>query len=89
MIAVTLTALFVLAAVAAMGTIALTWQQHGAAALQAAGHAAACPETIIVRFTVRELQVRRDAGNVVALPVRQRVQPVVQSLPQPPLRAAA
>ena len=89
MFALTLTALFTLSAFAALGAMAVTWQQHGAAALQAAGQAAACPETVTVRFVVREVQVPRSRANVVTLPVRPAIKPAARLAPQPPLRAAA
>ena len=87
MIAFGMTALFVMAAFAALAVIAVSFARAvpQVRALKAA--LASCPETRELRFTVRELVVTpaRGAarGNVVALPVR--FKPAALQ----PLRAAA
>jgi hypothetical protein len=75
MTALLLTALFVTAALVAFGVLVSSWQQHGADALALRGKLAACPETVTVRYAVREVKVLRGAAQgsakLFVLPVRQ------------------
>jgi hypothetical protein len=73
-----LTTLFAAAALFAVAVLVSSWQQHGAQALALPGRLAACPETVTVRYAVRETKVLRGAAQVFVLPVRQvAVKPVL------------
>ena len=84
MIAFGLTALFALAAIAALGTLGFS---IAAALPRIAGIKAGladCPQTRALRFTVREITVSPRHGQIATLPVR------IKPLASPrPLRAAA
>ena len=84
MIAFGLTALFALAAIAALGTLGFS---IAAALPRIAGIKAAladCPQTRELRFSIREITVSPRHGQVAHLPVR--IKPLVSPRP---LRAAA
>ena len=66
-----LTALFAAAALFALGVLVSSWKQHSADALALRGKLAACPETVSVRYAVREMKVLRGAAQIFVLPVRQ------------------
>lgn len=85
MLAMILSSLFALAAVAAITTIAASWQQHGAALLAARGQLEACPASLTVRYSVTELKVLRGSAKILVLPVRQ----LAVRAPRAALRAAA
>jgi len=85
MLAVILSALFALAAVAAITTIAASWHHHGAAVFAARGQFDACAETMTMRYSVTETKVLRGSAQILVLPVRQ----LAIRAPQAGLRAAA
>jgi hypothetical protein len=80
MVALLSIAVFVVAALMALGSLSQSWQRYGKLALAARGELAKCPEHRELRYRIIELK----PGNVVALPLRPRV--VLESVP---LRAAA
>ena len=84
MMAFGLTALFALAAIAALGTLGFS---IAAALPRVAGIRAAladCPQSRELRFTIREITVSPRHGQVATLPVR-----IKQAGSPQPLRAAA
>lgn len=80
MVALLSIAVFVAAALLALGSLAHGWQRYGKLALAARGELAMCPEHRELRYRIIELK----PGNVVALPLRPRAAPGFV-----PLRAAA
>jgi hypothetical protein len=80
MVALLSIAVFVVAALLALGTLTHDWQRYGKLALAARGELAKCPEHRELRFRIVELK----PSNVVALPLRPRAAPG-----SVPLRAAA
>jgi hypothetical protein len=80
-----LSALFLLAALVAGGTIVHGLRGIGGQARAAHAALAGCPQTIPVSYRIIEMQVRRGGAKVIALPVRR----AGWRIAQPELRAAA
>ncbi len=76
-------ALFAVAALLAVGSLAGSLRKAWPMASQLKAELAACPDKLELRYTITETVVRWNDGTVVALPLRTR------PLAQPAMRAAA